>query len=448
MSDTATITINIADTVAPTQTPTILSIADDTGTAGDWTTTDISPTISGSLDNPLLPGEKVQVQIDGGTWGDASIVSTDGKNWIYGPGDLTGGTHTVNVRIVDQSGNVGIQTDSQAIVIDTSNQAPIAAINSGTLGALVGVGALGLANIGSQALVAYDPNNNITEVVVKFDPVASLGVNHLIWSASIAQELGLNINIVNNDLLGNTLDSTLTITKTSGGIISNESINEFLRTVHLEGALGVSLGSTFSIKVTDANLVSVTDSTTSLANLGLLNVGTGDPTVIQGTNSGEQVLGSSADENLYGFDGDDLLYGGDGNDLLRGGAGIDQLFGETGDDVLIYDALDTLIDGGIGFDTVLVESGTSSFSLGNLRNIEQILVKSPQAVTATLTAADVKAATDANNQLIISGGSNVQLNLDDAVFNGQVLYNGHAYEQYTMGTTTVLVEDPIVITVI
>lgn len=71
-----------------------------------------------------------------------------------------------------------------------------------------------------------------------------------------------------------------------------------------------------------------------------------------------------------------------------------------------------------------------------------------QAVTATLNAADVIAATGSDNRLVVSGNSNVSLTLLDAAYDGQVLIDDHAYEQYTMGLATILIEDPIVITVL
>lgn len=167
-----------------------------------------------------------------------------------------------------------------------------------------------------------------------------------------------------------------------------------------------------------------------------------------GTGDGEPLTGSSANNTIYGFAGDDTLYGGDGNDVLRGGAGVDRLYGERGNDVLVYDGADAVIDGGLGFDTVRIENGTTTFSLENMANIEQIGITSTGTVTGTITAQEVLNATDYKNELIISGGENVQIGLDDATHHGQILIGDKAYEHYTMGYATVYVEDPIVVAVV
>jgi len=106
-----------------------------------------------------------------------------------------------------------------------------------------------------------------------------------------------------------------------------------------------------------------------------------------------------------------------------------------------------LIDGGAGFDTVLVENGTT-FSLATMMNIEQIQIGSIQAVSATLTASDVIAATGSDNRLVINGESNVSISLDSAEHQGQILVNDHAYELYTMGLSTILIADPIAISIV
>lgn len=70
-----------------------------------------------------------------------------------------------------------------------------------------------------------------------------------------------------------------------------------------------------------------------------------------GGGSGNDVLtGNTGDNYLFGGDGDDILYGGDGNDFLHGGAGNDQLYGGAGNDILVYDATNTMMDGGSGID--------------------------------------------------------------------------------------------------
>ncbi len=454
ISDTATITINLIDSVAPTQTPTITAISVDSDPVGDWTTTDTSPTIFGTLDTPLLPGEKVQVSLDGGaTWNDAYMDpndtdGSDGWTWFYGPGELAGGAHTVSVQIVDAFGNVGANTDSQVITVDAANQAPVGVVNQGLLGGLIGADLLGLIDLGNQTFIAYDPNNNLQSVAVTYSVPINLGTGFdLTASTLIAAELGLQFNVTHVDF--NLLPlvpeySTLTITSIDGSAISNEAINELLRSVHLDTALSLSVAPTYSITTTDMNGLTGTDSATTLTDLGLLSAP--DPTVIEGTTGDNTLTGTSADEHLYGFDGNDILHGGDGNDLLRGGAGIDQLFGDNGNDLLVYDAADTVIDGGMGTDTLLVTTATATItgSTTPVHDIENIELGVDSGANTLIMDADGAAkASGAGSELIINGGDNDTVSITGADYQGQTLINNQAYEHYVLGETNVFVQDQV-----
>ena len=68
------------DTTAPAETLAITAIATDTGTAGDFITSDTTLVVSGS-NGALGAGEKIQVSSDGGvTWHD---VTQAGTSWSY-----------------------------------------------------------------------------------------------------------------------------------------------------------------------------------------------------------------------------------------------------------------------------------------------------------------------------------------------------------------------------
>uniref|UniRef100_UPI000D6909FC beta strand repeat-containing protein n=1 Tax=Acinetobacter baumannii TaxID=470 RepID=UPI000D6909FC len=448
VSDTATLTIDLTDTVAPTQIPSITAITTDTGTQGDWSTADNSPTIIGTLDTPLLPGETVQVSLDGGTtWVDAymdpnDINGADGWTWFYGSNDLTVGTHTVVARVIDGSGNTG-PTDTQVITIE-GNQAPIAVVDGGTLGGLVGADVLGLTDVGSQTFAAYDFDNNLQSVTISYQPGTGLGAYTFAVSQALATELGISFTVTGGAAALVTTPTTMTITATDGGTLDNVVINEFLKAVYMATLLNLGVASTYRITVTDANGLTDTASYTGLLDVGLVSVAPGG----MGTTGNDTVNGTSGNDNLYGFAGDDILRGGDGNDLLRGGTGADQLYGEDGDDLLIYDAADTVIDGGMGNDTLLITTATASI-LGYttaVHDIETIQLGSEtEAVTLTLGADGAATASGSGSQLFVEGDSYDTLNLIDGVYAGQVLINGQAYEQYTLDGTTVLVNPAVVV---
>ncbi|MDV0594582.1 MULTISPECIES: Ig-like domain-containing protein [unclassified Enterobacter] len=111
------------DTVAPDAaiTVTVDNITVDTGfDNNDFLTSSTSYTLHGTLGAELGAGEFVQVSMDGGnTWVYATV---SGTQWSYSDTrTLTDGSHSYQVRVVDQAGNVGATT-SQAVTVDT--QAP------------------------------------------------------------------------------------------------------------------------------------------------------------------------------------------------------------------------------------------------------------------------------------------------------------------------------------
>ncbi len=116
------------DTTAPTQIITIEAISNDTGdSASDFITSDNTLTMTGSLSAALATDERAQISLDGGkTWTD---VVVNGLGWSY---DATGtvladGNYNVQVRVIDQAGNIGT-IGSQTVVIDTLNPEAVATI--------------------------------------------------------------------------------------------------------------------------------------------------------------------------------------------------------------------------------------------------------------------------------------------------------------------------------
>jgi Ca2+-binding RTX toxin-like protein len=75
---------------------------------------------------------------------------------------------------------------------------------------------------------------------------------------------------------------------------------------------------------------------------------------LNGMAGNDSLSGGQGDDLLLGEQGDDNLTGNDGNDVLVGGDGTDSLDGGNGHDVLYIDGNDSHIDGGAGFDQVLV----------------------------------------------------------------------------------------------
>ncbi|WP_344797691.1 type I secretion C-terminal target domain-containing protein, partial [Litoribacillus peritrichatus] len=117
------------DTTVGANTITIESISNDTGTVGDFKTTDTNLTVSGSLANVLLIDETLQISTDGGvTW--VNVSSVTGTSWTH---DDTANTRSADfsyqLQIVDNLGNTGA-TATQAIEIQYTPTTDDAVINS------------------------------------------------------------------------------------------------------------------------------------------------------------------------------------------------------------------------------------------------------------------------------------------------------------------------------
>lgn len=78
---------------------------------------------------------------------------------------------------------------------------------------------------------------------------------------------------------------------------------------------------------------------------------------INGLDGKDKLYGSALGEKLDGGNGDDVLEGLNGEDILIGGAGNDQILGGGDNDLIVVQidyAEDDVIDGGSGFDTIVV----------------------------------------------------------------------------------------------
>ncbi|WP_070340515.1 Ig-like domain-containing protein [Pseudomonas aeruginosa] len=161
------------------------------------------------------------------------------------------------------------------------------------------------------------------------------------------------------------------------------------------------------------------------------------------------VNGTSGDDVLSGANGSsERINGGDGSDLIFNVGTGDHVVAGNGNDTIQITATDFVsIDGGAGFDTLVLANGIdldyNAVGVGTLSNLERIdLGKGDSGSVLTLTAAEVDAITDANNTLQITGENNDTLNVVGAVNTGTTqLINGITYDVYTFGSTTLLIED-------
>mgnify|MGYP003638120837 CR=1 FL=1 len=174
---------------------------------------------------------------------------------------------------------------------------------------------------------------------------------------------------------------------------------------------------------------------------------------IQGSSHADSLIGDDGVNTLSGLGGDDVLSGMGGRDFLRGYAGTDTLNGGDGDDVLFLYAGDHLdiFNGDAGNDTLDVQATGLNLDLAALSvtNMENIDLLGTGGNSLVLKQADVLAATDDDNILIIKGDAldSVSSVTEGWVQGGDQVIDGETYNSYTSGTATLLVDADIMDTI-
>jgi serralysin len=128
---------------------------------------------------------------------------------------------------------------------------------------------------------------------------------------------------------------------------------------------------------------------------------------VTGSQFNNTLTGGAFADTLMGGAGFDVLKGGLGNDFLDGGADADQQRGEAGDDRIVYDAADTVIDGGAGRDTLILNTAVT-VNLGNFSSSQATggagYVSGFEDVDASGATAAVRLNGSAFNNTLIGGG--------------------------------------------
>ena len=261
---------------------------------------------------------------------------------------------------------------------DPSNIAPVTQVDVGSLLGLINLDALGLLNLSEQYLTAYDEDNNLQKVEVKYQPVLTVSLTPMELHASqkLAAELGLRVSIKNDDgVLGLIApSSTLTIVSaTPGATIDNLAVNELLGSIYLTAqggtlltgdVLNLDVINSINITATDTQGASRTNDVAQLLGVNLLNAKSfnsaaskiieGDKT-LSDLNDVLDYSSSTESIRIYGMNGNDTIHAGSGDDLIRGGNGNDSINAGSGDDLIIGGQGNDQITGGAGQDLVIFE---------------------------------------------------------------------------------------------
>ncbi|BAN46253.1 calcium-binding protein [Metapseudomonas resinovorans] len=178
--------------------------------------------------------------------------------------------------------------------------------------------------------------DNIGDIVVETNAVASTGGSDIVLSYLSSYSLGANVE--NLRLLatgaangtGNTLDN-LIYAGAGNNVLNGGAGNDTLSYAYASSAVSANL----SLTAAQATGGSGTD---SLANFEHLT-GSAYNDTLTGNSLANSLIGGAGNDTLNGVAGNDILNGGAGNDLLIGGLGTDKLYGGAGADRFDFNAL-------------------------------------------------------------------------------------------------------------
>ncbi|MDA7817776.1 Ig-like domain-containing protein, partial [Sulfurimonas sp.] len=144
---------------------------------------------------------------------------------------------------------------------------------------------------------------------------------------------------------------------------------------------------------------------------------------------------------ILGGSDDATFSGSAGGDYIDGGAGTDSISTGAGNDTIKYDSADTLLDGGVGEDTLVFDQNNIDIDFSNISsvvaNIETVNLTGGNQITLSLS--DVLDVTDSDNTLRIEGGNTDTVALDTTTTGewtlGDTLITdastGETYKEYT-----------------
>ena len=375
------------DQTAPVAAVAITAIATDTGTAGDFITSDTTLVVSGT-NGALGAGERVQISSDGSNWFD--VTQTTGTTWSY---DDAGNPHlsnvTYQVRVIDAAANVG-STASQLVIIDTATPA------AGTLSFanLTDTGtpntppvtqdnAFGLALAGQETAAG---TTTVYQVSVNGGGFANTTA-----SQSALADGSYQFRAVTTDAAGNASTSNIiavvvdtaapaAVATVTGLSADTGTVGDFITSVASQTVSGSYTGTLLAgekIQVsTDGNIwIDATaavgtwsaSGVTLAAGTGALSVRTIDAAdnttpgtghsytlTITGDNNDNVLVGTPGIDWIEGLGGHDTLQGLAGNDLLDGGSGLDRaIYTDATGPITVNLAAGTASGSGVGADTLV-----------------------------------------------------------------------------------------------
>ncbi|HET9906365.1 MAG TPA: ExeM/NucH family extracellular endonuclease [Anaerolineales bacterium] len=286
--------LDVPDNVAPETTI-------DSNPADPSNSNSASFSFSGT-DDVTVPGNlNFECQLDGGGF----TACTSPQSYT----SLSDGSHTFQVRAIDEAGNVDSTPASFTWTIDTV--APTISVAAGGVCSASG-GTMNLTVTDTNSVNLSGSSSNTTAVPNANIVFGGSGSNRTVGITAVAGSTvrTATVTITATDAAGNTSSTTITVTV---GTNANNTLN---------GTSGADL-----ILGLDGN-----DTLNGLAGNDLLCGGDKNDTLNGGDND-DTLDGGDKNDTLNGGNGNDGLYGGNDNDLLTGGADADSFSGGPGNDI-------------------------------------------------------------------------------------------------------------------
>jgi VCBS repeat-containing protein len=309
----------------------ITAITDDTGTAGDFKTSDTTLTVSGTH-GPLGADEKVQVSSDGGTtWSD--VTASDATTWSFIDPTPHASSFTYLARVIDAAANVG-NSDSQAVTIDTTlptaavaqddslattentiitanvfadngfgpdsdpdGKFSVTAMSGGKLGTQLTLTSGALLTLNADGTLSYDPNH-----LFDYLPAPGSGAS--------------NLTVTDTFTYTTTDGDTATVTVTISGVDTDDTLLDTFGNDSLAGGIGndvyyvnntgdvvieAASAGTDTVGATINYTLPANNTVEALYMLGAGLTGTG-------SDGAETLLSSGGPNTLIGLGGDDIYY--------------------------------------------------------------------------------------------------------------------------------------------
>ncbi|MCV6626891.1 MAG: Ig-like domain-containing protein, partial [Cellvibrionaceae bacterium] len=207
-------------------------ISTDTGIHNDFITADTSLTISGSLDNELPLGSKVQVKVNDNGWVDAAV---DGLGWSFEDGKVhADGDVNYQVRVIDQAGNVHA-TETQIVTVDTIKPG---ADPSENYRIEANLGAEPHLHVDQLDAVSFTAKINVGDNIDSIRIEAG-GKTHTVKRDDISVDAEGNVSIASQDLsalAGASINVTMSVTDGAG------NQGEILDSIDVVGATPIVIG--------------------------------------------------------------------------------------------------------------------------------------------------------------------------------------------------------------